>query len=263
MPRIVDSGPVRTLIVLPTYQEAANIAPVLRRLRASVPAARVLVVDDGSPDGTADLADAMGEELGSIEVVRRKKKAGLGGAYRAGFAWGLEHEFDVMVEMDADLSHDPTAVPHLLRAVEDGADLAIGSRYVPGGTIPSWPWHRRALSRFGNRYAAAVLGLRIADATSGFRAYKAGTLRDLDMGSVVADGYGFQIEMAYLVAVGGGKIVEVPIAFTDRVRGTSKMSGKIVVEALGLVTWWGARDRVLRRPPTRKPPKRWWRAEPR
>ena len=257
---------MRTLIVLPTYQEAANIALVLRRVRAAVPAARVLVVDDGSPDGTADLAAVMGEELGGIDVVRRKKKAGLGGAYRAGFAWGLEHEFDVMVEMDADLSHDPADLPPLLRAVAHGADLAIGSRYVPGGSIPHWPWHRRALSRYGNRYAAFVLGLDVADATSGFRAYRADALRAVDMARVTADGYGFQIEMAYLVLTTGGKIVEVPITFVDRTQGTSKMSGKIVVEALALVTWWGARDRTARalgRPPTRRPVKRWWRSQPR
>src|SRR3954464_15766892 len=141
MAGIVDSAFVRTLIVLPTYQEAANIAHVLRRVRAAVPAARVLVVDDGSPDGTADLAAAMAEELGGVEVLRRKAKAGLGSAYRAGFAWGLEHEYEGRIEMDADLSHDPAQLPDLLRAVDDGADLAVGSRYVPGGSIPRWSWH--------------------------------------------------------------------------------------------------------------------------
>ena len=253
---------MRTLIVLPTYQEAANIALVLRRVRSAMPAAWVLVVDDGSPDGTADLAEAIGEEMGGIEVIRRRKKAGLGGAYRAGFAWGLEHEYEVMVEMDADLSHDPADLPQLVRAIEHGADLAIGSRYVPGGSIPSWPWHRRALSRYGNRYAAIVLGIDVADATSGFRAYRSDTLRAVDMARVVADGYGFQIEMAYRIAANGGTIVEVPISFTDRTQGDSKMSGRIVVEALALVTWWGARDRIARRPPSR-PVKRWWRSEPR
>jgi dolichol-phosphate mannosyltransferase len=266
MSGIVDSGSVRTLIVLPTYQEAENIATVLRRVRAAAPAARVVVVDDGSPDGTADLAEAMGEELGGIDVVRRKHKTGLGGAYRAGFAWGLEHDFEVMVEMDADLSHDPAQLPQLLRAVEHGADLAIGSRYVPGGSIPTWTWRRRALSRYGNRYAAVVLGLDLADATSGFRAYRATMLRNVDMGRVVAEGYGFQIEMAYRVAAQGGRIAEVPISFTDRTHGTSKMSGRIVAEALALVTWWGARDRTaraLRRPPRTQQAKRWWRSEPR
>jgi dolichol-phosphate mannosyltransferase len=258
---------VRALVVLPTYQEAGNIAVVLGRLRAAVPAATVLVVDDGSPDGTADLAEATGRELGNVEVLRRKAKAGLGGAYRAGFAWGMERNYDVLLEMDADLSHDPASVPDLLRAVDAGADLAVGSRYVPGGSIPSWPWHRRALSRNGNRYAAAVLGLEVADATSGFRAYRASMLARLDMAHIVADGYGFQIEMAYQVALRGGRITEVPISFTDRTVGTSKMSTNIIVEALGLVTWWGLRDRVikrlLRRPLVTAPAKRWWRGAPR
>jgi dolichol-phosphate mannosyltransferase len=257
---------VQTLIVLPTYQEADNVANVLRRVRASVPAATVLVVDDGSPDGTADLAAAVGDELGSIEVLRRKAKAGLGGAYRAGFGWGMEHGYDVMVEMDADLSHDPSQLPDLLRAVDQGADLAIGSRYVTGGRIPSWSWHRKALSRYGNRYAAVALGMKVADATSGFRAYRATILQKLDLAHVVADGYGFQIEMAYLVTGLGGRVVEVPISFTDRTLGESKMSGRIVVEALGLVTWWAIRDRgrrLLRRPPSQRPVPRWWRGTPR
>lgn len=239
---------MRTLVVLPTYQEAANIADVLRRLRAAVPDAEVLVVDDGSPDGTADLAEAMDGELGSIGVLRRAAKAGLGSAYRAGFRRGLADGFDTLVEMDADLSHDPAALPGLLAAVErDGADLAIGSRYVPGGEIPNWAWHRRALSRWGNRYAAAVLGLPVADATAGYRAYAATALSKIDLDRVRADGYGFQIEMAYAVHRQGGVIHEIPITFKDRVRGTSKMSGRIVVEALLLVTWWGIRDRVARR----------------
>ena len=257
---------MQTLIVLPTYQEAANITNVLRRVRSSVPAATVLVVDDGSPDGTADLAEAMAAELGGIQVFRRKAKAGLGGAYRAGFAWGMERNYDVLVEMDADLSHDPSQLPDLLRAVDAGADLAVGSRYVPGGSIPHWPWHRRALSRYGNRYAAAILGLDVTDATSGFRAYRATMLAEIDMAKVVADGYGFQIEMAYWVAELGGKIIEVPISFIDRTEGTSKMSGMIVVEALGLVTWWGVRDRIKKamgRPTVRRPAKRWWRGAPR
>ena len=236
-----------TLVVLPTYQEAANVAEVLRRLRAAVPAARVLVVDDNSPDGTADLAEAAGRELGGIDVLRRPGKAGLGSAYRAGFAQGLDAGHDTLVEMDADLSHDPAALPSLLAAVDGGADLAVGSRYVPGGSIPHWSLRRRALSRWGNRYAAAVLGLEVHDATSGYRAYRADVLRRIDLDTVRADGYGFQIEMAYRVARLGGAIREVPIAFTDRVRGASKMSGRIIVEALVLVTWWGARDRLLAR----------------
>ena len=238
---------MRTLIVVPTYQEAANIAAVLGRIRAVVPEADVLVVDDASPDGTAGLAEAAGEELGCINVLRRPAKSGLGSAYRAGFRWGLERSYEILVEMDADLSHDPGALPELLRAVADGADLALGSRYVPGGGIPRWTWYRRALSQWGNRYAAWALGLDIADATSGFRAYRAGTLRGLDLDSVRADGYGFQIEMAYRLVGAGGKVVEVPIQFADRTRGTSKMSSRIVIEALLLVSWWGVKERAERR----------------
>lgn len=237
---------MRTLVVLPTYDEAANIEEVLRRLNAACPDARILVVDDSSPDGTAKIAEQVGEELGVVEVMRRPAKSGLGSAYRDGFKQGLLEGFDVMVEMDSDLSHDPAALPQLLAAVAEGADLAIGSRYVPGGSIPDWSWYRRALSRWGNRYAAIVLGIRVADATSGFRAYRAESLAKIDFHTIRADGYGFQIEMAHRVLLTGGSISEIPISFTDRLRGESKMSGRIVVEALVLVTWWGIRDRVLR-----------------
>lgn len=237
---------MRALVVLPTYDEAANIQEVLRLLRKACPDASVLVVDDGSPDGTADLAEAMGAEIGNVEVMRRPSKSGLGSAYRDGFRHGLIHGFDVMVEMDSDLQHDPAALPALLAAVADGADLAIGSRYVPGGSIPDWKWHRRALSKWGNRYASRVLGIGVKDATSGFRAYSSPALAKIDFQTVRADGYGFQIEMAQRVLQSGGTVREVPIQFVDRVRGTSKMSSRIVVEALVLVSWWGVRDRVLR-----------------
>lgn len=231
--------------MLPTYNEAENIDDVLRKVREAVPEAGVLVVDDGSPDGTADLADALGEELGRITVMRRTEKNGLGAAYRAGFRWGLDEGYEALVEMDSDLSHDPAALPSILVALEHSADLVIGSRYVPGGSIPEWSWHRRALSRWGNRYAAGLLGLAVNDATAGYRAYRASMLERIDLDGVVADGYGFQIEMTYQVVALGGRIVEVPISFTDRVRGTSKMSSRIVVEAFGLVTWWAVRDRLL------------------
>jgi dolichol-phosphate mannosyltransferase len=237
-------------VVIPTYQEAVNIATVLQRVRTTLPAATVLVVDDGSPDGTADLAEAAGAELGQVEVLRRPAKAGLGSAYRAGFARGLADGFDVLIEMDADLSHDPADLPRLVGAVEDGAGLAIGSRYVPGGATPSWPFHRRQLSRWGNRYAGFVLGLGIRDATAGYRAYRGPMLEAIDYQTTRADGYAFQVEMAYRVRIVGGTIVELPISFTDRVRGTSKMSSRIVIEAMALVTWWGIRDRILRRPPS-------------
>lgn len=231
--------------MLPTFNEAENISDVLHKVRSVVPDADVLVVDDGSPDGTADLAEGLGRELGQITVLRRTEKNGLGAAYRAGFAWGLERGYEAMVEMDSDLSHDPGDLPALLITLDAAADLVIGSRYVPGGTIPQWSWHRRALSRWGGRYSAGMLGLAVNDPTAGFRAYRASLLRKLDLDSVIAEGYGFQIEMTYRVVETGSRIVEVPIAFTDRVRGTSKMSSRIVFEAFGLVTWWAVRDRLL------------------
>jgi dolichol-phosphate mannosyltransferase len=238
---------MHTLVVLPTYNEASNIAEVLRRVHEAVPDASVLVVDDGSPDGTAAIAEEQAAELGDVRVLRRPAKSGLGSAYREGFALGMNEGADILVEMDSDLSHDPADLPSLLAAVAHGADLAIGSRYVPGGRIPNWSWHRKMLSRWGNRYAAGVLGLAVNDSTSGFRAYRATALKAVDLSAVRADGYGFQIEMTYRLVRRGGRVVEVPIAFVDRVRGTSKMSNRIVLEALVLVTRWSVRDRVLGR----------------
>ncbi|HEY7916219.1 MAG TPA: polyprenol monophosphomannose synthase [Acidimicrobiales bacterium] len=234
------------LVVLPTYNESENIERVLRRIRDSLTAATVLVVDDGSPDGTAEIAERLGKELGSIEVMRRHRKSGLGSAYRAGFRWGLERDFDACVEMDADLSHEPEALPDLVGALSDSCELAVGSRYIPGGAIPNWAWHRRLLSRGGNVYASALLGLGVADSTSGFRVYSATVLRRIDLDRIRADGYGFQIEMTYQAKRAGASVVEVPIRFVDRVDGQSKMSMFIVVEALALVTWWGA-QRLLGR----------------
>ena len=238
---------LRPLIVLPTYNEAENIAEVLRRVRAAVPGAAILVVDDSSPDGTAGIATAMAAEVGAVDILSRPQKSGLGSAYRDGFKWGRQRGFDVLVEMDSDFSHDPADLPRLLKAVEEGADLVIGSRYVPGGQIPHWPWHRRALSKYGNRYSSAMLRLDVRDLTAGYRAYRSEILDRIDIDDVRAEGYGFQVEMTYCVANAGGRVVEIPIKFVDRVRGTSKMSSAIVVEAMGLVTWWGIRDRVLRR----------------
>jgi dolichol-phosphate mannosyltransferase len=236
---------VRALVVLPTYQEAGNIRAALTRLRESVPDADILVVDDNSPDGTADLAEELGRECGHIEVLRRPGKDGLGSAYRAGFTHGLERGYEVLVEIDADGSHDPAVLPDLLAAVENGADLAIGSRYVPGGSTPEWPATRRAISVIGNRYAGFVLGLDVRDATAGYRAYNADVLRKLDLPAIRADGYGFQVEMAYRVSRLHGRIVELPIVFKDRVEGDSKMSLRIVAEALVLVTAWAVRDRLV------------------
>jgi dolichol-phosphate mannosyltransferase len=234
----------RVLVVLPTYEEADNIVEVLRRLRAAVPAADVLVIDDSSPDGTAALAKIEAHELGGIDVLVRPAKSGLGSAYRTGFKEGLDRGYDVLVEMDSDLSHDPSALPALLAAVEDGADLAIGSRYAAGGSTPNWPLHRRLLSRYGNRYSSLALRLDVRDATSGFRAYRSEILDRIHLDAVRADGYAFQIETAYRVAKAAGTITELPITFLDRGRGTSKMSMRIVAEALVLTTWWGLRARL-------------------
>ena len=233
--------------MLPTYQEADNVATVLRRIRSAVPQASVLVVDDSSPDGTAMQAERVAVELGQIEILRRGSKAGLGSAYRAGFRWGTDRGYDVLVEMDADGSHDPADVNRLLAKISEGADLAIGARYVPGGTIPKWSWRRRALSKWGNRFAARMLRLPASDATSGLRAYRAAIVADIDLETVHADGYGFQVEMVHRVARLGGRVVEVPICFVDRTSGTSKMSARIVIEALVMVTKWGLRDRLFSR----------------
>lgn len=236
---------MKTLVVLPTYNEAENILDVLGRVREATPESDVLVVDDGSPDGTGDLAEKWGAEHGGLQVLRRTEKSGLGSAYRAGFTLGLEQGYEILIEMDSDLQHDPAMLPALIHAVEDGADLAIGSRYVPGGKVPGWKLSRRMISQAGNLYAGIVLGMHVRDATAGFRAYAATALAQMDLSTIKADGYGFQIEMAYTVDTNGGRIVEVPITFGERSRGTSKMSSNIVFEALALVTWWGLRDRII------------------
>jgi glycosyltransferase involved in cell wall biosynthesis len=233
---------VRTVVVVPTFNEAANVETVLRRIRQALPDAGILLVDDASPDGTADLADKLGDEIGDVDVLRRPAKAGLGSAYRDGFRRALDDGAQICVEIDADLSHDPSTLPALVSAVEHGAHLAMGSRYVPGGRIVGWPWRRRALSRWGNRYAAAMLGLAVNDATSGFRAYSAEGLELIDLAQVTADGYGFQIEMTHRLVRAGGRIVEIPITFADRDLGETKMSGGIVSEALLMVPKLAVRD---------------------
>jgi dolichol-phosphate mannosyltransferase len=238
---------VRTLVVLPTYEEAANIREAIVRLRAALPDADVLVVDDNSPDGTAELAKAAGEELGNVDVSVRPGKAGLGSAYRHGFEIALARGYEAIVQMDADLSWEEQALPTMLERLEQGRDLVIGSRYVPGGSIPHWPWHRRAMSRYGNRYACVVLGLPIHDATSGFRAIKASALSSIDVFATRSRGYGFMIEMAYRMHRAGADIAEVPVTFVDRVRGQSKLSLGVAVEELALATGWGVRDLIMRR----------------
>ena len=237
------------LVVLPTYNEAQTIEEVLRRVRAAVPEAEVLVVDDASPDGTADVAVATGEDVGRVHVLRRDRRIGFGDSYRSGFVWGIDRGASVFAEMDSDLSHDPGALPQLLAALGDN-DCVIGSRYVPGGSVPHWPLHRRLLSRVGNRYSAIMLGLPVHDITSGYRVWSARMLKLIGLDTVRADGYGFQIEMTYRATLEGARIVEVPITFVDRVRGESKMSRAIIAEAILLVTrlgvarrWAAVRDR--------------------
>lgn len=239
---------MKTLVVMPTYNEAATIAEMLRRIRASATHdIDVLVVDDSSPDGTAGLAEALAAELGGIEVLRRPNKSGLGSAYREGFKIGLARGYEALVEIDADLSHDPSVLGQLLAEIDSGADLVIGTRYMPGGKIPDWPWHRRGISRAGNAYARWMLRLSARDATSGYRAYHRRALERINLTAVRADGYGFQVEMAYKVQRAGGLLAEVPIEFHDRTLGTSKMSSRIVVEAFVLVTWWGLSGRFRER----------------
>lgn len=233
---------VRATVVVPTYQEADNIATLLRRIRTAAPAVSVLVVDDGSPDGTADVVEAIGATVDDVEVLRRTSKQGLASAYQAGFAHAIAGGADVVITMDADLSHDPIVIPMLLEASESGADLVIGSRYVPGGRILDWTAPRRALSSWGNRYATSALRLPVRDATSGYRAYRADVIDVEDMRLIRASGYGFLIEMAYRLVRRGGKLVEVPITFVDRQHGTSKISSHSVLEAAVLVTLWGGRD---------------------
>jgi dolichol-phosphate mannosyltransferase len=232
---------MRTLVVLPTYNERATVGCQITSVVRALPEAHVLVVDDSSPDGTAAQVAQAAAALGCVDLLVRPAKAGLGAAYRLGFAWGLARGYEVLVEMDSDLSHDAAALPQLLAAIEAGADLAIGSRYVAGGSVLAWnPW-RRALSRAANVYAASVLGLDVKDSTSGFRAYTATLLEKLAPLGSRAEGYAFQVEMAYLAKAAGATIAEVPIRFVDRASGSSKMSLGVVAEAAWLVSGWGAR----------------------
>jgi glycosyltransferase involved in cell wall biosynthesis len=238
---------VRVAVVVPTYNESGTIVEVCERVRATLPDAEIVVVDDASPDGTAEVARAAGERLGRMVVLERDGKNGLGAAYRAGFALAIERGAEVCVQLDADLSHDPAILPALVSNVEHGADLAIGSRYVPGGVTENWPWRRRALSRWGNRYAAGVLGLAVNDATAGLRAYSVDALKRMDYETVTTEGYGFQVEMTHRLVRAEGKIVEFPITFRERTIGESKMSNGIVNEAFLLVMRLWLQDRRGRR----------------
>lgn len=232
------------LVVIPTYNEAANIGPMIAAVLAAVPDAHALVVDDASPDGTGKVVEAIGaeHEAGRVELLRRPAKSGLGTAYRDGFAWGIGRDHEVLVQMDADFQHDPAALPALLAALHRGADAVIGSRYVSGGSVPAaWPWHRKLLSRGANLYARTVLRLPVRDVTAGFRVHRRSVLDRLDLEAIRADGYGFQIGLTYGTVHAGATITEVPIQFGERTSGTSKMSLKIMVEAFWLVARTAAR----------------------
>lgn len=235
---------MRILTIIPTYNELESLPKTLGRLRSAVPASDVLVADDNSPDGTGDLAERIASEDPQVHVMHRRGKEGLGAAYIAGFRWALERDYDVIVEMDADGSHQPEQLPRLLDAVEAGADLVIGSRWVQGGTVVNWPLYRQLISRTGSTYARTMLGLKIKDMTAGYRAFRRTTLEKLDLDSVESVGYGFQVDLAWRVAKMGLKVVEVPVTFVERELGSSKMSGNIVVEAMLNVTKWGLADRL-------------------
>ncbi len=235
----------RVLVVVPTYNESESMPGVVARVRAAVPEAGVLVVDDDSPDGTGKLADAMAADDAALAVLHRPGKAGLGTAYVAGFGWGLERGYGVLVEMDADGSHAPEQLPRLLDALT-GADLVLGSRYVPGGSVVDWPMRRELLSRGGNTYTRLALGLPLRDVTGGYRAFRAAALEALDLGSVASQGYCFQVDLVCRAVRAGLRVVEVPITFVERELGTSKMDGRIVREALLRITGWGLAARRAR-----------------
>ncbi len=228
-----------TLVIIPTYNEAENIAWITSEVLAQRPEVNILVADDGSPDGTGEIADKLAAADQRISVMHREGKQGLGSAYRAGFAWGIQRGYDVLCEMDADGSHRPEDLGRLLAASDQGADLVLGSRWVPGGGVVNWPWYRKFISRGGTFYAQLMLGIPIKDATGGYRAFRRETLERLPLDEVESQGYCFQIDMARRVLDEGMTIVEVPIKFVERVRGESKMSGHIVREALWRVTLWG------------------------
>ena len=232
----------RVLVVIPTYNEAANLERVVGRLRAAVPEADALVVDDGSPDGTGNVADRLAAADPSIHVMHRPEKAGLGAAYVAGFRWAAAAGYDVAVEMDADGSHAPEELPRLLAALR-GADLVIGSRWVPGGEVRNWPLSRELLSRGASLYSRVLLRYPVRDTTAGYRAYRRAVLDELELDEVASQGYCFQIDLGWKTWRAGFRVVEVPITFTEREVGQSKMSRSIVTEALWRVAVWGLTSR--------------------
>jgi dolichol-phosphate mannosyltransferase len=233
----------RVLVIIPTYNESENLRPITARIRAAVPSAHILVADDNSPDGTGALADELAAADDHIHVLHRKGKEGLGAAYIAGFRWGLDEGYDVLVEHDADGSHQPEYLPGMLERLKT-ADAVKGSRYVKGGSTTGWPFHRELLSRGGNLWTRLMLGLRVKDATGGFTAWRATTLRGIDLAGVEAAGYGFQVDLVWRALRNGFTVAEVPIEFIERTYGDSKMTGNIVAEAMLLTTRWGLTYRL-------------------
>lgn len=238
----------RTLVVVPTHNEEANITTLLEQLHVSVPDADVLVIDDASTDGTRRLVRERMDGTDHLRLVERPDKRGLGDAYREAFRIGIADGYDLLVQIDADLSHDPSALPLMLAVADQGIAVVIGSRYIPGGTVTGWPRRRTWLSRWANRYVAVMLGLAVNDATAGYRVYRTESLDVVGLDDLQASGYGFQVEMTYRAVRAGLAVVEIPIAFRDRIAGQSKMDRRVVIEAFRLVTAWGIRDLVsLRR----------------
>jgi dolichol-phosphate mannosyltransferase len=231
-------------MVVPTYNEVDNLAWIVGRLRRALPDVDVLVVDDGSPDGTGRVADDLAASDARVSVVHRSAKEGLGAAYLEGFRAALGRGYDVIGEMDADGSHQPEQLPRLLEALQE-ADLVLGSRWVPGGSVVNWPWTRGALSRGGNLYTRVLLGIPVCDVTGGFRLFRRTTLEKIDLAAVQSVGYCFQADLAWRTVQAGLRVVEVPIEFVERVRGESKMSPDVAVESLKRITLWGLRERRL------------------
>ncbi|MFJ8592366.1 polyprenol monophosphomannose synthase [Streptomyces sp. NPDC093598] len=239
-----DTDADRILVVVPTYNEADNITAVTSRLRSAVPRAHLLIADDNSPDGTGKIADELAADDDHVHVLHRPGKQGLGAAYLAGFRWGMERGYDVLVEMDADGSHRPEELPRLLAVLGMGADLVLGSRWVPGGRVVDWPVSRRWLSRGGSAYSRRLLRLPVRDVTGGFRAFRLRTLRGIGLEDVESQGYCFQVDLLRRTVERGFRVAEVPITFVERQRGASKMNRAIVIEALWRVTVWGLRSRL-------------------
>jgi len=238
------TAPLRVLVIVPTYNERENLPLIVDRVRKAVPHAHLLVADDNSPDGTGQIADDLAAADDHVHVLHRPGKQGLGAAYLHGFSWGGEHGYDVLVEMDADGSHQPEQLPSLLERSEAGADLVIGSRYVTGGTVRNWPASRLFLSRGANLYTKLLLGIPVRDATAGYRAYRTTTLAKLDLGEVTSQGYCFQVDLTWRAVQAGLRVEEVPITFVEREIGASKMSRHIILEALLQILRWGVRYRT-------------------